>query len=280
VEDLKKVIRNLEAGLKSHKETASLIETQHRKAIVDRGQFEQAKDAATKENATLVAEIETLNSKLQSSNALNESLTAEVTRLQHAPLREQDSEALVLQQLEVAKKQAEESAKEIAKLTKRVDNLQGDRDYFQLQYQDAFNSASNARIESTGLQERLKEAERNASANLAKIHEINARASVDEYVRRVDEGKTILAERERELDRLRDEVRFLKNGRRETRQASVPRSPRMGMMSPRPGRGIGGSASRGTSPAPLAVIDGASGLPGIQYLYPQQGNPRLTHLRD
>lgn len=135
-------------------------------------------------------------------------------------------------------------------------------------YQTASHAASDLGNENRELVARNKDLEHRASDNLRQIHEANNRVQVEEYLRVQDELEVQLREREMEIERLREELKALKM-RRETRQSSVPRSPRMGVMSPRAGRG----ASRGSSPA----LD-SPGLP----IFGQQGgnNSRWGHLRD
>ncbi|CAI4213761.1 unnamed protein product [Parascedosporium putredinis] len=157
-------------------------------------------------------------------------------------------------------------------------------DYTREAYQNASQSASDLGNENRDLTSRIADLEHKASENLRQIHQINLENQAARLARLNDEQAATLREREWELDRLRDEVRILKAARRETRQASVPRSPHMGVMSPRAaGRavtagaaapGVGGPPSRGSSPA--AATD-ASGVP----LFGQQpGNGRWGHLRD
>jgi hypothetical protein len=138
------------------------------------------------------------------------------------------------------------------------------------------------KTELTGLKGQNEHLQKTSSENFVRIHQIQADASTKQHLAQIAELKALLREREMELDKTRDELRVFKNGRRETRQVSVPRSPRMGMMSPRTGRGYGGSTSRGTSPAPGSGTDGASTtpVPGMQYLTQQTGNGRWNHLRE
>lgn len=118
------------------------------------------------------------------------------------------------------------------------------------------------------------------------MHAQNEAAAVG---RQLDELQATLENRERELDRAKEELRLLKSGRRETRQGSVPRSPRTtGLMSPRPGRavggggtGAGGAGSRGTSPAPaVSSSDSSTPVPGMTFFSPTANGGRWGHLRD
>jgi len=83
----------------------------------------------------------------------------------------------------------------------------------------------------------------------------------------------------KELEKKSDEIKAFLNGRRPTRGTSVPRSPRMGTMSPnvreRPiarvfGSGVG---SRGNSPAPGDAHTPHRGTFG-EALYADKGSGR------
>lgn len=157
------------------------------------------------------------------------------------------------------------------RVKKQVEAMERELDYTREAYQTASQAASDLGNENRELATRNKDLEHRASDNLRRIHEASGQAQVAEYLRVQDELEVQMREREAEIERLREDIKAMKM-RRETRQSSVPRSPRMGVMSPRAGGGRG-AASRGSSPA----LD-SPGLP----IFGQQGgnNSRWGHLRD
>jgi fumarate hydratase class II len=164
----------------------------------------------------------------------------------------------------------QETNAKVQVLEKRLETSHKNEEYVRQLYQDATASTSALRAENQTLKEVSEDLKKKASDNLRSIHEINNNNASREYLRQISDLQTRLKDREMELDRAREELRQLKNGRRETRQVSVPRSPRMGMMSPRPGRTAFGASSRAGSPVP--AYDNATGV--------QPGNGRFSHLRD
>ena len=158
---------------------------------------------------------------------------------------------------------------EVLRIKKRVENAERDLEYTREAYQNASQAASDLGNENRELAVRISDLEHRASENLLAVHKANVENQVKELVRANDEVAVTLREREAEIDRLREEVKAFK-ARRETRQASVPRSPRMGVMSPR--ARMPGGLSRGSSPVPLEA--------GLQMFGQQGGNGRWGHLRD
>jgi chromosome segregation ATPase len=249
------------------------IQRKYMDSLRDRGTFEaerdraqkQAEDAKSKEdtlrttNNKLKDEIGSLNEQLkQTREMLASSSNPDLARAGQATLALVDSE------------------KKCEALEKRLENEKASSEYTRTAYQDASTRASELSRENGELKERVAELEKRSSTNLQRIHEINAHRQqrAQEQARR--DLASQLAERERELDRAREEVKALRNGRRETRQQSVPRSPRMGVLSPRPGIRGGQPSSRGTSPG------ADSGATGLQFFgnLGQTGMGRWGHLKD
>lgn len=174
-------------------------------------------------------------------------------------------------------KSLQEAAAKIEQLEKRLATAHQNEEYARKSYQDASSAASSMSADYNRLKESQEALEQRASDNLRSIHEIQAKSSAEDYRRQVAGLKTRLKEAHAELDGVREELRQIKNGRRETRQVSVPRSPRMGsMMSPRPRAAFGGPSSRGASPAPpIGAFDTA---PVPQFTTPQR-DARFAHLR-
>ncbi|KAL2266565.1 hypothetical protein VTJ83DRAFT_5917 [Remersonia thermophila] len=202
----------LESQLRSFETTVQTLQPKYMEALKDRGVFEkqcqealQRLEAQTAEVEPLKQKIKDLETKLAESNkVLASSSNPDVAKLAT-----------------------------VDKLEKKVQSLQNELDYSRRAYQDASNAHTELQNENKALQARAAELERRASENLLRIHQIHASTEAAEANRRIDELHAILENRERELDRAKEELRFVKNTRRETRQGSVPRSPRpTAMMSP------------------------------------------------
>lgn len=176
--------------------------------------------------------------------------------------------------LGVTEKLLQDSRDQIERLEKRLATSHTTEEYIRQSYQDASSTVTSMRSENEELKRQNADLQQKASDNHTKIHEINKQNMAKQFARQIAELQARLNQREAELDRTREELRQIRNGRRETRQVSVPRSPRTGMMSPRPPR-VAGSVSRGASPAPVmgAFDAGTSyapgpvttGAPGAQY---------------
>ncbi|PHH89785.1 hypothetical protein CDD83_5274 [Cordyceps sp. RAO-2017] len=266
-------ISGLEKRVKEYERTLDKIYQSHRKALEDRTLFESQKQAS---DAALSAATESAKRDNEKAQRRIAELEAAVARLTANPDGSEDETPLA--KTDRLLKEAQERTQI---LEKRLENAHNDGEYVRNLYQDATSSASALRAEVTELKEQNEELRKKTSDGPAKVQKIQAENSAREFVRSIRGLKAQVKERELELDRVREELRQLRNGRRETRQVSVPRSPRMGMMSPRTGRGFGSSASRGTSPAPAPSSDGAAPPPGMPFMSGQQpGNGRWNHLRD
>lgn len=308
VKELRQMNEDLQMQNNSYAKSTAAVEKDHLSAVEDRGRFCRERDAA-------LLEVKKLSERLSATQEAKSKLAKELAELKatHAsneprdgpapaasagaapapatnPATAEPPEAPVagtLPEPDSSKPEDErlkQAEVEIQKLTKKVESAERELDYTREAYQNASQSASDLGNENRDLTGRIADLEHKASENLRQIHQINLENQAARLARLNDEQAATLREREWELDRLRDEVRILKAARRETRQASVPRSPHMGVMSPRAaGRamtagaatpGVGGPPSRGSSPA--AATD-ASGVP----LFGQQpGNGRWGHLRD
>ncbi|KAK3308618.1 uncharacterized protein B0T15DRAFT_112991 [Chaetomium strumarium] len=283
---LREQVSSLESQLQSHVRTVQSLQPKFKDAIRDRANFEkECKAAVDKANAATErfeaqkAEIEALKEK----NKLLESKVAETNAMLE---KSSVPEVAKLAQAEI---QRAEAVATVEKLEKKVRLAEKEAEYSRKAYQDASHAHSELNRETQELRSKIGELERRAGENLLKIHQIQAQNEMAEVNRQVDELRAMLDDRERELERAKEELKVIRNGRRETRQGSVPRSPRLGVMSPRPGRVIGGAGSRGTSPAPLISSDGPTGAaaPGMPNLassffpYAVSNNGgRWNHLRD
>lgn len=264
--EYKAVINGLEKRVKECERTNERIYKSHRSALEDRSKFETeirlaealletAKTSAVKESEAYkskIADLETTIARLTTGSAI----------------KPPENPAIDVQ--------LKETQDKIQVLEKRLANARQEADYARTMYQEASGAASSVGSENIALKERNVDLEKKASENLVRIHQINAENSAKYSMRQMAELKTRVREKDTELDRIRDELRQLRSGRRETRQVSVPRSPRMGMMSPRTARTYAGSASRGTSPAPDAAAAVAAAIPGMQFL----AQTRWPHIQE
>lgn len=273
--EYKAVISGLEQRVKEHERSTNKIYRAHRKALEDRSKFEtvRVKAEATLQAATEVAKRD--SEKVQKRIAELEAAVAQLTADPNG-----SEEESPLAKMEKLLGEAQGRAKT---LEKRLENAHKDGEYVRNLYQEASGSAAAIQAENVELKERNDELLKKARDNLVKVHEIQEASSSRQLVSQVQELKAQARERELDLERVREELRQLRNGRKETRQVSVPRSPRMGVMSPRHGRPYGGPGSKGTSPASATGATGSEGpaLPGMYFMSAQQpGNGRWNHLRD
>ena len=199
-------------------------------------------------------------------------LAAEIAQLKAAPVKNDPEERATTSTPSATRepeKDLEAAQAEVERMKKRVDNAERELEYTRGAYQNASQAANDLGNENRELAVRIKGLEHKASENLLTIHKVNVENQVKQLIKANDELAVVLRERESEIDRLREEMRVLKT-RRETRQSSVPKSPRMGVMSPR--ARMQGGLSRGSSPVQLEA--------GLQMFGQQAGNGRWGHLRD
>jgi hypothetical protein len=261
----KRVIDGLEKQVKEYERTTNQIYGKFRAAIQDRTKYEKEKNdaetAARVQSEKLlkkISELEAANARLSKPTEVGEPQAA-------APSDDSIKEARA----------------KIEALEKKLKSAQEQLGFVTSQYQDVRGEATSMKSELTELRSQNELLMKTSSDNFSRIHQIQAEASAKQLQVQIEGYKEALNEKAFELGRMQEELRLLRNGRRETRQVSAPRSPR-GMMSPRTGRAYGGSTSRGTSPAPGSGTDGTSTtpVPGMQYLTQQGGNGRWNHLRE
>lgn len=249
--------------LQSYKRSMNKIYASHRSAIEDRNLFEKKLKAAEQKLRDAEAKAE------QAIDKNTEKLQLRVAALEadNARLLGKDQEGDEETPLAINEKHLKEAREKVTVLEKRLAYAQKEGEYIREQYQLAQTAAG----ETGQLRGQLEKAEEEAAQNKVRIHEINVANNTRGYLSQISQLETQLRERTVDLDRTREELRASKNGRRETRQSSVPRSPRMGMLSPRaPARSYPSSTSRGGSPVPVGMdvgnIAGGTLLPGMQLL--------------
>ncbi len=236
-----------------------MFELEHDKAVGQAEAAEKRVEASKAHVASLKEQIAILESKLTNANAaLTNSSVPDIASFGSMA------------------KEIEETRAKTQSLEKKVATAQNVTEYSRQAYQDASNRNSELSAENAALAKQVVELRTRANDNIVQIHQIQADNERYEDRRFIDELRAINADRDSELERVREELRVLRSGRRETRQASVPRSPHMGVLSPRNGRG-GAGGSRGTSP----TLEAAGGsVAGMNFLSPGQNNGRWDHLRN
>lgn len=278
---------NVESQVQSYERTLQSLQTKFHDALHDRAEFEKERKAAVEKATVATERLEARNREVE---ALKEKVKLLESRLADANATMANSIIPEIARFAQIEKEREEAFTTVQKLEKKVQGTENELEYSRKAYQDASNAHSELNQENRELRNKIVDLERRASDNLLKIQQIHAQNEIAAVGAQIDDLRATLENRERELERAKDEMRNLRNNRRETRQGSVPRSPRPGVMSPRPGRGVGGggggggggTGSRGTSPAPLMSSDGLSGtpVPGMTFFPPAGNVGRWGHLRD
>ncbi|AEO56413.1 hypothetical protein MYCTH_2301313 [Thermothelomyces thermophilus ATCC 42464] len=272
----------LESQLRSYERTVQSLQPKYMEALRDRSAFEKQCQKAIEREKAATARLEAQTAEIEALREKNKLLESKLAEANNALATSAVPEIARLAQ---AEKDRAEALAAVERLEKKVRMIQSEAEYSRKAYQDASNAHTELNREYRELESEIDEYKRRASENLRKIHQMHAQGEMAEIARQVDELQALLENRERELERAKEELKVLKNGRRETRQASVPRSPRLGVMSPRPARGMG-AGSRGTSPAPPISSDGpgmgggTDPVPGMTYFPPATNAGRWGHLRE
>ncbi|KAI1843113.1 hypothetical protein JX266_010640 [Neoarthrinium moseri] len=283
------VFRDLADRTKSEVEnwTASMnrIQPRYMAALRDRGIFQKKVDDSFKEKGELSLRVQSHEKEILILRETNTELQRKLSEAEESLIKGENPELAKMVQME---RDTEDAKKKAADFEKKLNLSQSDCSYAREQYQQASQRALELKKENDELNKHVIELTRKADNNIVMINQNQDRNEVRELKRLLEDKSTIIREREAELNRVHQQLASAKNGRRETRQSSVPRSPRLGVSSPRTGRGgavvPSGSASRGASPAaPAGTFEtGGSLMPGIGSLFAgqQQGNGRFAHLRE
>lgn len=226
------------------------IQPKYQEALNDRGRFEhEMTESLSRENnlrQRFDARMVELTKVRDEKAAVEFELSAARATLSTSAIPE-------IAELYQLKEELNSLRVEKERLQKRSASMQNDLEYMRSNYQQASSAAAESRNEINELTSELRIAQRKASENTVRIHEIQASEEIKQYLDRIDELEAEKVELERELEKRSEELKTFLNGRRQTRGTSVPRSPRMGTMSPgaRPmARVLSGVGSRGNSPAP------------------------------
>ncbi|KAI3323041.1 hypothetical protein HD806DRAFT_535536 [Xylariaceae sp. AK1471] len=274
----------------SYASSINKIQTRYMEALKERGIFEAECKTAREEASGLGRSLESRQTEIATLKATRTELEKKLTEANDALLHSSNPNLIKMAQLE---KDLNAANAQVQRLDKRVAVMQSDTDYSKNMYNTASQRGSELASENRGYEKQIEQLQRKADANIIEVNRVQARNEVRALAQQVKELKNVARERDAELNRIREELKALKSGRRETRQSSVPRSPRLnslGVMSPRNGtRGpsaMGGpSSSRGTSPAPpTGVFDmpasSGNGAQNTTAFTQGPGANRISHLRD
>jgi len=268
---LQELVKGMESRLRSHEKSAKVIADKYKEAIGDRGRYEDNYERSKKETLAAQRLLEKSKSDIE---ALGERVKTLESQLDESKVALQEPVSPDTERVAQAERDLEVARAKIQDLEKKVATTDAELGYIRQAYQDASNAHGVLARENHDLKDLVDRLQRQASDNLVKINEINSRIQADAMRLMADEFSGQIRDRDQLIIALRDELQHIKNGR-QTRQVSVPRSPRLNMMSPRPNRGIGnraGTGSRGTSPAPAQDGLGATPIPGMT-------SGRWPHLR-
>ncbi|KAI0196516.1 hypothetical protein EV127DRAFT_416736 [Xylaria flabelliformis] len=260
------------------------IQTKYMDALKERGIFEADCKIAQEQASVLSGSLESCRTEITTLKATRTELEKKLAEANNALLNSSNPDLVKVAELE---KGLNEANAETQQLKKKLVVMQSDLDYSKNLYNQASQRATDLSSENRGFENKIQELQRKADDNIIAVNKVQSRNEVRVLAQQVKEQKNLVRERTTELNKIREELKSLRSGRRETRQSSVPRSPRLsslGVMSPRNGtRGpsaMGGpSSSRGTSPQPPTAIFDAPAGPG-NGLNQGPGANRFAHLRD
>lgn len=274
------------------------IQTKFMDAVRDRGTYEAECTKAQQDAEKLRSSLEGSRQEASVWREKNHELARKLGEANRALESGDNPELARVLRLERDMSEAREA---VEKADKKATLAEKNMEYSKDAYQEASRTVMELRSENGTLTRRLEELAGRASENVVAVNRIQAAAEAKTLMRQVDEQRSIVRDREFEISRLREELR-LRNGRRETRQSSVPRSPARlstgmggmgaaGLMSPARGHsrtsgggsggGATGASSRGTSPVPMGMFDSSSsGGGGPMFGQSAAASSRFAHLRE
>ncbi|KAI0593064.1 hypothetical protein F4775DRAFT_579509 [Biscogniauxia sp. FL1348] len=243
------------------------IQVKFMEALKDRSVFDHDCQKAKEEARHLAKSLESSQAANEALKQKNAELEKKLSEATEALLNSSNPDLVKLAKQE---KELDEAKAKAQQLEKQLAIVQNDMEFTKNQYQTASQRAMELSAESRGLEKQIAVLRQRADANIVEVNKIQARHEVKELARMLQEQRAVVRERDAELNHVRDELRIIRSGRRETRQSSVPRSPRLSalsVMSPRNGgvripSAMGGGSSRGGSPAPAAGAYDTGGGPG------------------
>ncbi|KAF4953165.1 hypothetical protein FSARC_12459 [Fusarium sarcochroum] len=253
-DEYKITISRLEKELKDHRRTMNKVELSNRAALQDRTMFEKEKQKA---DTAAQAAAEKAQKESEKQQLRIQELESTIARLKENP---ESAER---------EKEFEEAQKKLQDSEKKRTYMQSDLDFMKNRYQDVDAQAHRLANENKELKAQHEDMAKKASVNILEINRHNAATEQRALQQQIAGLQAHIQQQQAELVSVHQKLANFANGRN-TRGGSMPRSPRVPSgMSPRPGRGFAGSASRGTSPAG----------PGPQFMGQQPGNGRWNRLQ-
>ncbi|QUC18497.1 uncharacterized protein UV8b_02738 [Ustilaginoidea virens] len=206
----KSVISTLETRVKEYERSSAKMYSSQRSALEDRSKFEQQ---ARKAEAALQKATEVAQRDAEKAQKRITDLEATVARLTAGSGGADDDTPLAKTQQLLQTAQGN-----IQTLEKRLENARKDAEYTMSLYQDGTTTSSALRGENADLREQVADLQKKTEETMGKIHAIQADKTTKQYVGQIRNLKTQLRERDIQLDLMKEEIRQLKNGRRDTRQ--------------------------------------------------------------
>lgn len=250
-----KINDQLERSIADLRISIEHIQPRYQEALNDRGQFEHDATLALAREKTAKKQLEAQDAEIAKLKQKNTAMAAELATTQLALATSAIPEVAEMARMkeEITKLKGENE-----RLNKRLTASQSDLEYLRTNYQNSSSAAAEAASELREIKAANVDLQAKADSNRVKIHEIQRDSDLASHLSTIKRLRVANEDLRKECDRQGEELERLKANRRNTRGASMPGSPRMGGgMSPRPSIGrtiaaniVGGSRSRGNSPAP------------------------------
>ncbi|KAF7927928.1 hypothetical protein BELL_0059g00060 [Botrytis elliptica] len=250
--ELNKELKILRSRCEDYEGSIKRIQPKFQRALDERARFEHENAQAVKRLSEYERKLEIQGSAAAKLREENASLKIELAVAQTSLAT---SAVPSVAELQKTKDELRDAQAEIERLKKSHASAEKRADYAASLYQEHSQQTHEMRNKLEALQSERKDLQSEASAARVEIQKVNHDGIIQQQLDSINELKRELAERERMLESVSRQLESYQNGRRTTRGTSVPRSPRMNNMSPRP-RVIGSmapgsnTASRGNSPAP------------------------------
>ncbi|KAF7942881.1 uncharacterized protein EAE97_006335 [Botrytis byssoidea] len=250
--ELNKELKILRSRCEDYEGSIKRIQPKFQRALDERARFEHENAQAVKRLSEYERKLEIEGSAAAKLREENASLRIELSVAQTSLAT---STVPSVAELQKTKDELRDARAEIERLKKNHASAEKRADYAASLYQEHSQQTHEMRNQLEVLQSERKGLQSEASAARVEIQKVNHDGIIQQQLDSINELKRELAERERMLESVSRQLESYQNGRRTTRGTSVPRSPRMNNMSPRPrvmGSMAPGSntASRGNSPAP------------------------------
>lgn len=259
---LRDINTDLESRFKDLEISMADIQPKYQEALNERGEFEHENNLAMARELRMKKERDSKDAEVIKLREKNAVIEAKLAVAQEALATSSIPEVA---EFAAIRKELADSRLETEKERKRVLSTNNELDYIRDVYQTSSASAKEHTNEIRTLQAEVTTFRERYKHDKVRIHEIQANDENAVLRQENTQLKARLKDMEREVEKKHEELRAATNGRRGTRGASMPQSPRLGnQASPagRPGRVLHGG-SRGNSPAPGDVRSGAGAGPFV-----------------